>query len=37
MNHVGSGTTTLTGANTYQGSTHVANGTFPDYGSLSPP
>ena len=28
VNHVGSGTTTLTGANTYQGPTHVANGTL---------
>ena len=28
VNHVGSGTTTLTGANTYQGLTHVANGTL---------
>ncbi|EPJ7087437.1 autotransporter outer membrane beta-barrel domain-containing protein [Citrobacter amalonaticus] len=28
VNHVGSGTTTLTGANTYQGLTHVASGTL---------
>ncbi|MFS9381227.1 autotransporter outer membrane beta-barrel domain-containing protein [Citrobacter sp. ANG330] len=28
VNHVGSGTTTLTGANTYLGPTHVANGTL---------
>ena len=28
VNHFGSGTTTLTGANTYQGPTHVANGTL---------
>ena len=28
VNHFGSGTTTLTGANTYRGPTHVANGTL---------